>query len=202
MRIGLLGGAFDPPHNAHLEVARRVRAALALDRVDLLVSGESPHAAGKTTSAPVQHRVAMAHLAVAGHEGLGVQDCETRRPGKSYSVDTLRELRAAHTQDELFFLIGGDMLADLPRWREPEECLRLAQFVPVFRPGYSRDVFTALAGKLRPELIEGLQRNVVDVPLMDISSTAIRQAVAAGESISHWVPPAVDVYIHANRLYV
>ncbi len=202
MRIGLLGGAFDPPHNAHLEIARRVREARGLHRVDLLVTGESPHAAGKVLSAGVDHRLAMARIAATGQEGVGVEDCETRRRGKSYTVDTLRELAREHPKDEFFFLIGGDMLADLPRWREPEECLRLARFVPVFRPGFTNEVFDRLRNALPAPAIEALRKNVVNIPLMEVSSTAIRAAVAAGESISQWVSPGVDAYIHANRLYV
>ncbi len=201
MRTGLLGGAFDPPHNGHLAVARSVRDALALDRVDLLVTGQSPHASGKQIFTAVAHRLAMARLCAEIEPGLGVQDIETRHPGKSYSVETLRRLRATMPAGELFFIIGGDTLADLPNWREPEECLALAQFVPVFRPGNAAGVFEQLQGRLSERALEQLRRNLVEVPQLDISSTAIRAAVAAGESISQWVPPAIEAYIRAHRLY-
>jgi nicotinate-nucleotide adenylyltransferase len=201
MKVGLLGGAFDPPHNAHLEIARRVRDARGLDRVDLLVTGESPHAAGKVLAAGVEHRVAMARIAAAGREGVGVEDRETRRQGKSYTVETLRELHSERPSDEFFFLIGGDMLADLPRWREPEACLQLAQFVPVFRPGFTDEVFERLRGALPDQAVNSLRDNVVKIALMEISSTAIRAAASAGESIAQWVPPAVEAYVLAHRLY-
>lgn len=196
MKIGLLGGSFDPPHLAHLAVARAVLAARGLDRVDLLVSGQSPHAAGKTNHADVPHRLAMARLAVDGEAGLGVEDCETQRTGRSYSVDTLRELTRQHPGHEYTFIIGGDMLADLPNWREPEALLALATFVPVFRPGFDAAVFDAL-----PAPFQALRANLTVVPQMDVSSTLIRQAAAAGESISQWVAPAVEAYIRAHRLY-
>lgn len=202
MRIGLLGGAFDPPHNAHLEIARRVREAHSLDRVDLLVSGQSPHAECKYAATSAAHRLAMTALAVANQPGLGVDDRETSRPGKSYTVETLRELRSEKPSDTHYFIIGGDMLASLPTWREAAEVLRLARFVPVMRPGFTADVYEDLRPALGDEAVNELQRNAVSMPPMKISSSEIRAAVAAGESISHWVPPGVEAYIRANRLYV
>lgn len=199
MKIGLLGGAFDPPHNGHIAVAQAVLAAKGLDRVDLLVSARSPHANGKNNAAPVQHRLAMARLAVEGQDGLGVEDCETRRHGKSYTVETLRELTNASPSNRYYFIVGADMVADLPNWKEPEACLQLATFVPVLRPGFSMQVFEGLG--LSAPAVQSLQANLVQAPQLDISSTRIRQAVASGESISAWVPPAVEAYIRANRLY-
>ncbi|MCA8912608.1 MAG: nicotinate (nicotinamide) nucleotide adenylyltransferase [Planctomycetes bacterium] len=201
MKIGLLGGSFDPPHNAHLAVARGVRAAKSLDRVDLLVSGQSPHADGKSNHADVQHRLAMARIAVEGQPGLGVEDWETKQDGRSYSIETIRHLQGAHPDNDYFFIVGGDMLADLPTWREATELLRRVEFIPVFRPGHTAEVFRELKGKLPKPVLETLQANVVKMPLQEISSTAIRAAVAAGESISHEVPAAVEIYIRANRLY-
>ncbi|MBK8207317.1 MAG: nicotinate (nicotinamide) nucleotide adenylyltransferase [Planctomycetes bacterium] len=200
MRIGLLGGAFDPPHNGHIAVAKAVLAAKGLDRVDLLVSAQSPHANGKSNAASVQHRLAMARLAVEGHAGLAVEDCETQRHGKSYTVDTLRELKLAHPGNQYFFIIGADMVADLPNWKEPEACMQLAMFVPVLRPGFPMQVFEGL--RLSTQAVQSLQLNLVQAPQLDVSSTRIRQAVAAGESISAWVAPAVESYIRAHRLYV
>jgi nicotinate-nucleotide adenylyltransferase len=199
--IGLLGGSFDPPHNAHLAVAQAVLAARRLERVDLLVSGQSPHKDGKTNHADVQHRLAMARIAAEGLEGIGVEDCETRRSGRSYTVDTLRGLTQQHPDNRYTFIIGGDMLADLPNWKEPQEVFALADIIPVFRPGHTEEVFEELKHKLGVGQAEQLKKNTVEMPLMDISSTKIRNAAATGESIKQWVPAAVRAYIHANRLY-
>lgn len=201
MRIGLLGGSFDPPHNAHLAVAQAVFSQRKLDQVDLLVTGQSPHADGKTNHADVEHRLAMARIAAEGLEGIGVEDCETKRDGRSYTVDTLRELISRHPDNRYSFIVGGDMLNDLPNWKEPLEVLKLAEVVPVFRPGHTDEVFDGLRDQLGHEQTEQLKRNVVEIPLMDISSTMIRNAAKAGESISQWVPAAVRTYIHASRLY-
>jgi nicotinate-nucleotide adenylyltransferase len=202
MRIGLLGGSFDPPHNAHLEVARTVLAARGLDRVDLLVSGESPHAQGKGNHASAQHRLAMARIAVEGEAGIGVEDWEVRRGGRSYSIETLKHLRAQHPGIHYEFIIGGDMLANLPIWREVDELLVLVDFVTVFRPGHTEEIFEHLKTSLGEDEAARLRANLVEMPLQHLSSTAIRAAVAAGESITGQVPPGVEAYIRANRLYV
>lgn len=201
MRIGLLGGAFDPPHNGHLLVAAAVRRARALDRVDLLVSGQSPHAQAKHNHADVTHRLAMARLAAATVPGIGVEDLETRRPGKSFSIDTLRELRTRQPRDEFVFIVGGDMLADLPRWRSVGVLLKLARFVPVLRPGFTLEVFDALRAPLGDAAVEALRRELVTMPLSEISSTAIRTAVRDGLPWRHLLPAPVADYIEAQGLY-
>jgi nicotinate-nucleotide adenylyltransferase len=201
-RIGLLGGAFDPPHFGHIAVAQAVRKACSLDRVDLLVTGEPPHRDGKSVSAAAAHRVEMARLAVVNEEGLGVEDCETSRPGKSYTIETVRHLQAAHPDVEYTFIIGGDMLAELPRWRDVHELLARVDFVPVFRPGYTDEVWSGLVSELGADVVERLQANVVEMPLLDVSSTGVREALAGGESVRQWLKPTVEAYIRAHRLYV
>ncbi len=200
-KVGLLGGAFDPPHLGHLAVARAVRAARGLDRVDLLVSGQSPHADGKNNHAPLQHRLAMARLAVEGEPGLGVEDWETRQNARSYTIETIRHLQQTHPENNYDFIIGGDMLRDLPNWREIGKLLVLVDFVPVFRPGHTEEVFESLKAQLGEDETARLRANMVEMPLQHISSTEIRAAAAAGESISQWLTPAIEAYIHAHRLY-
>lgn len=202
MRIGLLGGSFDPPHNAHLAVAKAVLAARKLDRVDLLVSGQSPHSYGKPNVAEVRHRLAMARIAVEGEPGLGVEDWEANRPGRSYSIETVTHLRKANPGNHYEFIIGGDMLLNLPTWREIDKLLVLADFVTVFRPGHTEEIFEQLKPILGEDETARLRANFVEMPLIHLSSTAIRAATAAGESIQDHVPPGVETYIRANHLYL
>jgi nicotinate-nucleotide adenylyltransferase len=200
-KIGLLGGAFDPPHNGHLAVARAVLHARKLDRVDFLVAGTPPHAEGKRAAAPAQDRAAMAALAVEGIAGLGVESCETARPGRSYSVDTLRALKAAHPGNHYEFIIGADMLASLHTWREVHALLRLAAFIHVARPGWPSPSARKLEQHFDASTAAALAAGRVEAPQLAVSSTAIRAAVAAGESIAAMVPPAVEAYIRARCLY-
>jgi nicotinate-nucleotide adenylyltransferase len=200
-KIGLLGGAFDPPHNGHIAVARAVLATRGLDRVDLLVSGTPPHAEGKSAAATAQDRAAMALLAVEGIAGLAVETCELARPGKSYAVDTLRELKAAHPGNEYEFIIGADMLASLHTWRDVHALLRLAAFVHAARPGWPEPSAREVARHFDAETAAALLEQRVEVPQLAVSSTAIRAAVGAGESIAALVPPAVEAFIRARGLY-
>lgn len=200
-RIALLGGAFDPPHLGHLAVARAVRDTRGLDRVDLLVSAQSPHRAGKHNHADAGDRAAMARLAVEDDPGLGVEECELARPGPSYSIDTIRQLRRERPANQYSFIIGADMVLDLPRWREIRELLDLVEFIPVLRPGFDAAVFAQVEPALGKACVARLRAAHVDVPLVEVSSTAVRAAVAAGESIEAMVPPAVARYIYAKRLY-
>lgn len=200
-RIALFGGAFDPPHNGHLAVARAVLAARKLDRVDLLVSSASPHRGGKQNRAGADDRAAMARLAVEDEVGIGVEECELARPGPSYSIDTVRHLRRERPDNQYAFIIGGDMVLDLPNWREIEALLDLVEFIPVFRPGFDATVFAQVEPALGKATVARLRAAHVDVPQLGTSSTAIRAAVAAGESIQDYVPSAVAKYIYARGLY-
>jgi len=200
-RIGLLGGSFDPPHNGHLAAARAVLAAHGLDRVDLLVARTPPHRAAKQAVAAAHDRAAMAWLAVEGQAGLGVESCELSRPGPSYSIDTVRALRAAWPGNHYEFIVGADMLADLANWREADALLGLVSFVPVMRPGFDESVFESLPARFGQDVVDALARALVRAPLLDVSSSRVRAAVAAGESISAMVPTAVERFIHARGLY-
>src|SRR5689334_1820220 len=133
MRLGLFGGTFDPIHLGHLILAEACREACALDRVWFVVAGVPPHKTGDRT--PVEHRLEMARIAVAGHPAFEVSEIEAHRPGPHYSVETLGQVGRDRPGDELFFLIGADSLADLPYWRQPERIARLATVVVVNRPG-------------------------------------------------------------------
>lgn len=200
-RIGLLGGAFDPPHDGHVAVASAILRARLLDRVDLVVSGASPHRDSKSNVAAPEDRAAMARLAVQDVPGLGVELCELARTGPSYTIETLRQLKAAVPGNTYSLIIGADMVVDLPRWREVNELLALAEVIPVLRPGFGAEVFAALERHLGKAVADGLRAALVAVPQLGISSTSVRAAVAAGESIAGMVPAAVEKFIYARGLY-
>ena len=195
-RIGILGGTFSPPHVGHLACAEAALSQLGLDRLLLMPVALPPHKDAGEDPGP-EHRLAMCRLAAAGDERIEVSELEVDRGGPSYTVDTLRALHEASPQDELTFLAGGDMAASLPGWREPEEVLRLARVAVAEREGAGRDeVERALAG------LHGRDRVVFfDMPRIDVSSSAIREGIAAGRPVRDLVPDAVARYIEQHGLY-
>lgn len=188
MRIGVFGGTFDPPHHGHLIVAADVHAALALDRVLLVPAAVPPHKR-ETVKAPAGTRLEMVRAAVAGDPRFEVDDLELRRPGPSYTVDTLRTLRDRLPGVELFFMVGADNLRELATWHEPEEIVRLARLVAV--PRGCDDVDTDAPFP------------VLSVPVtrVGISATDVRRRVAAGQSIRYLVPDAVREIVAREGLY-
>jgi len=199
MKIGVLGGTFDPVHLAHLAVAEAVKAELDLTEVIFVPAGQPWLKANNYISAP-EHRVQMVRLAIAGKAYFRLSTMEIDRPGPSYTVDTMAELRGQiGAEDELYFILGWDNLAELPRWREPARLIQLCYLVAVPRPGYSLPDLTKLAGD-----IPGIAKRVIvmDRPQMDISATEIRKRLSRGEPINDLVPEAVAEYIRRQRLYL
>jgi nicotinate-nucleotide adenylyltransferase len=195
MRLGLFGGTFDPIHLGHLILAEACREACGLDRVWFVVAGAPPHKPGDRTS--VADRLEMARIAIAGHPAFEVSDLETRRPGPHYSVETLEEVHRQRPEDELFFLIGADSLADLPHWRQPERIVSLATVVVVDRPG----VVPGMSSRW-PDLGPAARPfRMVAIPPIGIASNDLRRRAAEGRSIRYQVPRGVEAYIEAHRLY-
>ena len=196
-RIGLLGGTFNPPHLAHLVCAQEALVGLDLDRV-LFVPVHTPPHKEADGDPGVEHRVAMCELAVAADERLEVSRVEADVPGRSYTVDTLSRLHDQRPEDQLTFIVGGDMARSLPRWREPETILSLAEIGVAGRGEVRRDEIRSdlreLAGA--PDRIR-----FFDMPRIDISSTLIRDRVAAGLPVRYLVPDAVADYISREGLY-
>ena len=188
-RIGILGGTFDPIHSGHVLLARFVLEALTLDRVLFIPAADPPHKSAGVT--PAAHRVDMVHLAVDGLDRFAVSRIELEREGPSYTVDTLRQLRRLHPEDELFLIIGADNVSDMATWYDPEGILEQATVVAGTRLGVGADVDAALAARIRR----------VDTPVFDVSSTRVRQRVRAGLSIRCLVPDAVERYILDHHLY-
>lgn len=198
MRIGILGGTFNPIHNAHLAMADCARDRLALDRVLLMVAADPPH---KQVDGAVsgEHRLRMTRLAAETLERVEASDFELRRPGKSYTAETLALLHAQFPDASFYWIVGSDMLQDLPTWYRPEEILRLAEIAAVPRIGASGDDEPA-AERLRTEY--GAHITMLPACAEAISSTEIRQLVRAGRSASMLVPAAVERYYTEEGLYL
>jgi nicotinate-nucleotide adenylyltransferase len=187
-RIGILGGTFDPPHHGHLIVAGDAFEALSLDRLLFIPAGNPPHKPGSVTATGAQ-RLRMLEAAIAGDSRFAVDDRELRREGPSYTVDTLRELRAETPDAGLFFLLGVDQFRALGSWREPGEITRLAQLGVFARGGTDPDISGTFPAVRVP------------VRRIDISATEIRERIAAGRSVRNLVPDSVAAIIEEERLY-
>jgi nicotinate-nucleotide adenylyltransferase len=196
MRIGVFGGAFDPVHFGHLILAEQAREQARLDQVWFVPAARHPFKA-ESTAAPFDRRVEMLRLAIAGHEAFRVDEIEKDRPGLSYTADTLDELKRQRPDDELFFLIGSDTLPELPTWHAPQRIARAATLVVKERPGFP----VPPAADLQAAIGEPVRLQVVEVPLIDLSSHAIRRRVAQRRSIRYMLPRAVEVYIGEKELY-
>ena len=200
MRLGLFGGTFDPVHYGHLLLAESCREQCRLDQVWFLPAAVPPHKQDRVLAA-ASARIEMLELATAGHETFSVSRYEVDRGGINYSVDTLTHFGAEDPQSELFFLMGSDMLHDLPNWHEPARLCELATPVAVCRSGAGEADFDALVGVASQERIEAMRCHRVEMPLVGLSSTEVRRRVAAGLSIRYHTPRAVEAYIQAQRLY-
>jgi len=189
LKIGLLGGTFDPIHLGHLRAAESAREALALDRVAFVPAGAPPHR-DTPVSSPLD-RFAMVCLATAGHPCFLAWDTEVRRPGPSYTVDTVAALRAEHPEDAFVMIVGSDTWPEMATWRDPERLFRLCAVAVVDRPGEDP----------RPPLAEGRAVTRVSGPGLPISASAVRERVRRGESVRYLVPDAVSEYIAKRGLY-
>ncbi len=200
MRLGILGGTFDPVHYGHLLLAECCRERCRLDRVWFMPTAVPPHKQANAIT-PAQHRVEMLSLAIAGNASFEVSCYEIDKGGVNYTVETLAHLREKDPSRDLFFLMGGDSLVDLPTWREPARICQLATLVVVRRSGLAELDFDALTGILSPPQIETMRQHVVEMPRIDLRARAIRGLVAAGQSIRYRTPRAVEKYIETHGLY-
>lgn len=197
MKIGILGGTFDPIHNGHIEIALAAMTALGLDRVALMPSGDPPH---KTRATDKADRLHMAQIAAEADPGLYASDREISRTGTTYTVDTLSALTVEHPEVEWTYILGADALNKLDTWKEFPRIARLCSFAAISRPGCDEDL-----ARLRARAISTCYRTRVDLlPVSGpaLSSTAVRHRVAEGEDISDCVPPAVADYIRKKGLYL
>ena len=198
MPLGLLGGTFDPPHRGHLALGEAARRQLGLARVRLLPAGDPWRKAARAV-APAAERLAMTRLATADDPAFEVDAREVERPGPSYTVDTLRELRAGGETD-LVLILGSDALADLPAWREPEAIVALARLAVAARAGEPVKAVAARAGE-PVKAPAGARVTALAMPPLAISSTLVRERIRAGEPVDDLLPVAVADYVRARGLY-
>lgn len=185
-QVGILGGNFNPVHNAHLVVADQVRQQLGLDQVYLMPEFEPPHVDHKETI-DEKHRLKMLELAIQDVQGLDVETIELERKGISYTYETMKLLTEKNPDVDYYFIIGADMVDYLPKWHKIDELIQIVQFVGVQRPKYK-------AGTSYPVIW-------VDVPLMDISSSMIRDFIKKDRQPNYLLPKPVLDYIEAEGLY-
>jgi nicotinate-nucleotide adenylyltransferase len=193
-RLGVFGGAFDPPHLAHRALAEVALTQLQLDELRVLPTGQAWHKTRPLTDA--RHRLAMAELAFAAMPGLVLDDREIRRTGPSYTLDTLRELHAEQPQAELFLIMGKDQADALPSWRDWQEIVQLAIICVA-----DRDGLTGQETRFVPPPEMAARFHKLHMPAMDISATGIRSRIAARQGIAPLVSAPVARYIADHHLY-
>lgn len=218
MRLGLLGGSFNPIHYGHLGIARHARERLQLGKILFIPTGDPPHKQDGEL-APAKDRYEMVRLAIAGTPAFALSDVEVRRTGKSYSIDTVRELQQQDPSAELYFLIGLDAFLDFATWREPRALLEACRFVVISRPDQSFRSLTTLSllPKLDPRTLAQLDSGeatrldiaipscpgIICLPLppCSISASDIRQRIKRRATLANLLPPPVESYILQHRLY-
>jgi nicotinate-nucleotide adenylyltransferase len=196
VRLGILGGTFNPPHLGHLICAQEAYLQLLLNRVILIPARIPPHKPVDEEPGP-EHRLELCRLAVNGDERFAVSDMEIARDGPSYTVDTLEELHSSAPESELFLILGGDVAAGLPNWHEPERVLSLATVAVAKRRGTAKSAVDAALHSVRG----GERAQFFQMPRIGISSTLVRRRAREGTSIKYIVPDAVKTYIEEHGLY-
>jgi nicotinate-nucleotide adenylyltransferase len=198
VKVGVMGGTFDPVHNGHIAMAREARDKLNLSYVVFVPAG-NPWLKSDVPVTPAEQRLEMVKLAVESYPHFQVSRVEIDRPGPSYTVDTINELKARlGNKNELFFILGWDSLAQLPLWHRASGLVKKCRLVAVPRPGYTKPNLPALEKE-----IPGITKSMIllDIPLMDIAASDIRERTAHGLSLAGLVPEAVEKYIREKGLY-
>ncbi|MFY9402203.1 MAG: nicotinate-nucleotide adenylyltransferase [Candidatus Omnitrophota bacterium] len=187
MKIGILGGTFNPVHIGHLILAEETLEKLALDKIIFIPSYLPPHK-DDTDIALAKSRLRMLKLAIKGNKNLSVSDIEVRRKGRSYTIDTINALKTKHPKDDLYFIIGSDLLKYLDSWKDLDRIMKKVNFIVATRPGYPLE-----------DIPERISR--VDIRAVDISGFSVRECIKEGKSFRYLVPEDVFNYINKNKLY-
>jgi len=201
MRIGIFGGSFDPVHIGHLWIAESALEKLQLDEVRWIPAATSPLKQHGPV-APDQDRLQMVRLAVSGSSKHVVDDREIVRGDVSYTVDTLDQIRSENPDADIFLIIGSDSLASFGKWHDPERLLTLASLAVVQRGGEPPVDFSVLDGLASPAIVEACRESVVDMPVIELSSTELRNRIAEGRSVRFRLPRSVEAMVEAQKLYV
>ena len=199
--IILFGGSFDPIHNGHLAVARYAFEHLSGKQLVFIPARRSPH---KTIGpcADAEARLAMIRLAIAGHEGFSVSDCELHRPEPSYTIDTVRYFRDQFgPQAQLVWLVGADAIKDLEKWYRIDELLEMCRVCIMYRGGLEKPKLERLIPALGTSRVQRLQEDTLQTPLVEASSSEIRRRIAAGQRVDTLLPQRVLEYITQKQLY-
>ncbi len=199
--VGVMGGTFDPIHYGHLVTAEEARVQFGLDQVLFVPNRYPPHKSLDGVSDP-EHRYRMTLLATATNPHFAVSRIEIDRPGPSYTIDTIRQLRQTYAAGELFYITGADAILQIVRgaWERAAELLTLCQFIAASRPGFPIDAHDLRRFNVTGTLLANI--HVMEIPALAISSTDIRRRVAEGRPIRYLVPEPVEVYIHKHGLYL
>ena len=187
MKIGILGGTFNPVHIGHLILAEEAREKLGLDRVIFVPTYLPPHK-GNSDIAPARERLAMVKIAIRGNKNFLASDIEIKRDGRSYTIDTIKEFKKRYPGDELYFIIGSDLLKYLDEWKDLSEIIRMVEFIVATRPGYALEKI--------PSYIKTLPIRAVDV-----SAYEIRECIKENKSFRYLVPEGTFDYINKKGLY-
>lgn len=198
VRLGIFGGTFDPVHTGHLMIGEFVRDALGLDRLLFVPAGDPPHKQHLEITAAV-HRRCIVERAIAGNPAFELCPVDLDRPGPHYSTETVGLIRAQYdvAADDCYFLIGGDSLVELPSWHRPNRLIELCRLAVVHRPDYTPDL--AALERQVPGLSQRL--DWIEFPLIELSSSVVRNRVRAGRSVRYQTPDAVIEYIEQHKLY-
>jgi nicotinate-nucleotide adenylyltransferase len=187
MKIGILGGTFNPVHIGHLILAEEAREKLGLDKVIFIPTALPPHK-DNVNIAPAADRLKMLKLATKSNKYFAVSDVEIKRKGRSYTIDTLKELKKKYKNDELYFIIGSDLLKYLNEWKDLSQILKMVEFIAATRPGYSLE-------KIPPYI------HTLPIRAVDVSGFEVRQCVNQGKSFGYLVMDKVFDYIKRKKLY-
>ena len=198
-KIGIFGGTFNPIHCGHLIIAETVREKLSLDKVLFIPSGQPPHKPDDEVIDP-EYRFEMVSRAVASNRFFEASDIEIKRVGYTYTIHTLQTLREEYgLEAELFFIVGADVIPELITWKDFRNVFKLCEFAAVLRPGHDKKVFTAEIEQLKREY--NIKVHMIKAPLIDISSSSIREKCSSGKSIKYLVTEGTEEYIDKEHLY-